>query len=340
MKRRLLLVGLLMLLVSMVAFASPTAQKHDPGVGFLLTPLVLGMVINLQNLTALFKNFNTIFQEAFNAAKPASDQIALTVPSTAEQEVYAWLGAWPKLREWLGDRVISNLKAQDWTIKNKDWEATIAVPRNKILFDTYSIFRPMFGAMGAAARMHPDEIVADLLNNGFTNKGYDTKTFFATDHPVGKTTYSNKNSGGGSVLSATTFGTALAALKGVTDDSGKPLGVGSGRLILVVPPALEKTAREILNAEIISSTTNVWRGAADLLVLPQLTSATAWFLLAEFNGLRSLIFQQARAPEFVAKEDPQTSDHVFMRKEYLYGVDTIDNAGYGLWQLAYGSAGA
>ena len=28
-----------------------------------------------------------------------------------------------------------------------------------------------------------------------------------------------------------------------------------------------------------------------------------------------------------------------MRKEYLYGVDGRYNAGYGLWQLAYGSTG-
>ena len=32
-------------------------------------------------------------------------------------------------------------------------------------------------------------------------------------------------------------------------------------------------------------------------------------------------------------------DNVFFEKKYIYGVDSRDNAGYGLWQLAYGSTG-
>ncbi len=35
--------------------------------------------------------------------------------------------------------------------------------------------------------------------------------------------------------------------------------------------------------------------------------------------------------------DKETDENVFMRKEYIYGVDARLNAGYGLWQLAYAS---
>lgn len=49
-----------------------------------------------------------------------------------------------------------------------------------------------------------------------------------------------------------------------------------------------------------------------------------------------MIFQPRRAAEFVAK-DQLTDDNVFMRKEFLYGVDYRGNVGYGLWQLAYAS---
>ncbi|WP_205426583.1 Mu-like prophage major head subunit gpT family protein, partial [Helicobacter suis] len=38
--------------------------------------------------------------------------------------------------------------------------------------------------------------------------------------------------------------------------------------------------------------------------------------------------------EFSALDQP-TNQNNFMRREFLYGIDSEDNAGYGLWQLAY-----
>jgi phage major head subunit gpT-like protein len=71
---------------------------------------------------------------------------------------------------------------------------------------------------------------------------------------------------------------------------------------------------------------------------PQLTSATAWFITVEFAGIKPLIHQTRKAPVFQALTSPD-DPNVFMRKEFLYGVDTRENAGYGLPQLAYGSTG-
>ncbi len=50
--------------------------------------------------------------------------------------------------------------------------------------------------------------------------------------------------------------------------------------------------------------------------------------------------QVRKMPQFVAKTDPQNSDHVFMKKEYLYGVDARCNVGFGFWQMAYASNAA
>ena len=61
----------------------------------------------------------------------------------------------------------------------------------------------------------------------------------------------------------------------LTNAAGNPLGIKP--TLLIVPPALEGKAREILNAQsIIGSTTaggsksNIWMGSADLLVVPEL----------------------------------------------------------------------
>lgn len=70
-------------------------------------------------------------------------------------------------------------------------------------------------------------------------------------------------------LDATNYAGARAALTGMTGDYGRPLGLTPRKL--VVPPALEGKGREILNAERdAAGATNVWRGTAELVVVPWL----------------------------------------------------------------------
>jgi phage major head subunit gpT-like protein len=142
------------------------------------------MLINTANLSAMFDGYNTRFSEAFTGAKSVVDSIAMTVPSSAREEHYAWMGAVPRLREWIGDRIIKGLSAHSYTIKNKPFEATIAVPLDDIEDDTYGIFAPQFSELGRAAKTHPDELLFALMKD-FTTLAYDGQNFFDTDHPVG-----------------------------------------------------------------------------------------------------------------------------------------------------------
>lgn len=160
------------------------------------------MIINRSNLGDLFIAYNAAFNQGLRGAEPVWDKVATRIPSSSSQNRYAWLGQFPKLREWVGDRHIQSLKSHDYTITNKDHEATVAVDRNDIDDDNYGIYTPMMQEMGYAAATHPDEIVFDLLKNGDTNLCYDGQGFFDTDHPVGKegneTTVANINTGGSS----------------------------------------------------------------------------------------------------------------------------------------------
>lgn len=69
----------------------------------------------------------------------------------------------------------------------------------------------------------------------------------------------------------------------------------------------------------------------------QAGSGKPWFLLNTSRPLKPLIKQLRRDYRLQAKTDPGTSDHVFMKDEYLYGVDARLNVGFGFWQLAFGS---
>lgn len=70
-------------------------------------------------------------------------------------------------------------------------------------------------------------------------------------------------------LSAANYEIARAALLGMKGDYGRPLGLMPTHL--VVPPALEGKAMEIINAERdTAGATNVWKGTAKLEVVPWL----------------------------------------------------------------------
>lgn len=62
-----------------------------------------------------------------------------------------------------------------------------------------------------------------------------------------------------------------------------------------------------------------------------------WILVDMSRPLKPFIFQKRRDYSFVAKEDGKSSDHVFMRDEYVYGTDARVSAGFGFWQMAFGS---
>lgn len=70
-------------------------------------------------------------------------------------------------------------------------------------------------------------------------------------------------------LNKTNYKTGFAAIEGMTGDYAKPLGLKPTHLI--VPPTLREAGLEIVNAERDSAgATNVWRGTAELVVVPWL----------------------------------------------------------------------
>lgn len=292
------------------------------------------MVVNSQALRGIFVGFNTLFNKAFAEQATIYQRLATVVPSSTAEETYAWLGTIPGMREWIGDREVKNLSASDYTIRNKDFEVTIGVDCNDIEDDKLGLYNPSIQMLGQSAAAHPDELVFDLLAKAFTEKCYDGKPFFSDDHVIGEKKVSNKST---VPLSMEAYIAARTAMMSLTNDEGRSLNLIPDTL--VVPPALEAAARDILEADYINGTKNTMRGTAKVLVVPQLAgNDTAWYLLCTSRPLKPLIFQQRKAPKFVSKTD-EKDDNVFMQKQYIYGCDCRDNVGFGFWQMAYGSTG-
>lgn len=142
------------------------------------------MIINRGNLTGLTTGFRTNFQNAFDGVTPTWPRVATLVNSTTAAEEYPWLGAFPRMRKWVGDRIVKNLTANGYRIVNEEFEDTIAVKRTSIEDDQFGVYKPMFEGLGRAVAEFPDELVYAKLSKGFAENGYDGQFFFDTDHPV------------------------------------------------------------------------------------------------------------------------------------------------------------
>lgn len=149
------------------------------------------MILNSSNLTNLFVAYSSAFDMGFRMMSPQWGQVATRVPSTTSANEYGWLGQFPKLREWAGDRVVHKLEGHSYSITNKKFESTIEIDRDKIEDDQYGLYTPLFEEMGYAAATHPDELVWELVAKGTSERCYDDQFFFDTDHPVAGQPVSN-----------------------------------------------------------------------------------------------------------------------------------------------------
>lgn len=144
------------------------------------------MLINSQTLSMLTQAVNASFMVGIEKKTAPWDILAMEVPSMTAQNVYPYLKSIGSIRQWVGDRVKQNLAKGEFTVVNRDYEQTEAIPRNALMDDQYGLYRPRFEQMGRNVTNLPSQLVYALLKTGFTALGPDGQFFFDTDHPVGK----------------------------------------------------------------------------------------------------------------------------------------------------------
>ncbi len=294
-------------------------------------------------LDAAFLSFDTLFQQVFQQTSVHWPKIAGLVPSDTEEQRHVWLSQLPELRKWVGERVVHNLRTRVTSVVNDEFEATFAIPRAKFEDDKIGAYRPSVSMLAERSALWPDKLVIDALKAGTQVKTYDGQYFFDESHPQdpdrpGAGT-AQANLFTSKALTWENYAAVRAAMMSYKDDFGVPLEIVPDTI--VVPPALEVTARRILNAEFIGQTfgsggaseSNVLKGTADVLVLPRLSGEdTTWYLACTKRVVKPLIFQQRIAPEFAFLNRP-TDVNVFTQKEFQFGVRARGAGDYGLWFL-------
>jgi len=285
----------------------------------------------------LLAGLKAIFFDAYTAAPTNWEQIATVVPSEKDTEQYAWLGSVPKMREFTDERLPAGLLEHDYSIKNKTWEASIAVDRAALEDDQYGQIKLRVQSLAEETKRHQDELVYTLLAAGFADTlgvCYDGQYFFDDDHSEGDSgTQSNV---GSSSLDIDSLKATFIAMMKFKDDKGKPMGIIPDTLI--IPADLQWTAQELIlsvyGKDWIGQDNVMSKAGLSIIVSPYLTDTNDWILACTKRIVKPVIFQNRIPVEFDALEG--NSENGFMRDQYVYGVRARYNVGYGLWQMAYG----
>ncbi len=291
--------------------------------------------VNASTLIAAQKTFRAVFMDSFVTATAKWTSRAAEIPMTTRTQDINWLGRAPALREWVDTKASEQLRGFDYSLKTKDWESTIEVDRNDIEDDLLGLYRPAIQMLGMRAKQFPDRRLSQIrVANGLC---YDGQNFYDTDHAEGESgVQSNLLTGTGTTSTQirADYFAALAVLEKFKDDKAEPFiegGIDNLQLIATIPPALRAQFEDLNNpgpGSTIAKTVIPFETDA------RLSDANDWYL--DFVGypIKPFLKLNRKETQFVALDNPETTETVFMRKKFYYGVEGRGDIVPGFWQMS------
>jgi len=294
---------------------------------------------------AVQRDLTYMFEDAAEAATPYHPELAMMIPSTSADEKYGWLGASPGMREWLGAREFKQLRAADYTLKNKHWESSEEFEKNDVDDDRVGGFKTRIGNLADEAAYHPDELLFDIANAGNTLPCFDGQFFFDTDHLWGDSgVQSNDLSfASGSPTSPTpaefkdSFHAALINMLGLKNDQGKyyirPRVGKLGSLVCTVPlnmyEAAAKAFEQVVVVEGGAGVSNFSLERPKIVPVQYMPQGASWNLYYTGGRLKPFIFQARQPLSFAMKG---ADDIEFKTLKAM--TEARYNIGFGAWFAA------
>ena len=277
-----------------------------------------------------------------SAPKPASinwQRVAMQHNMTSAQDTIVDLGATPMPLEDKGGPKIQDFIERSITVKPLNWSLTLFISYNTIKDDQTG------GTLLAAARgrdamtnfqRHINNRVFTVLNAGDSTtygSAYDGQDFFDSDHVDKGAKYTTQQDNENTLaLSLDNFETVYVSAQLFKNDVGEELNYTYD--LLVVPPALERTAAQITgNAQAFDTAnreTNPYSGKLSYITSPKLDS-TAWHLIASGERIKPLIVAMREQPSLQHSWFDPTADE---GGRYYFKFYARYDVVYGYWPLA------
>ena len=220
-----------------------------------------------------------------------------------------------------------------------------SVSRQLMEDDQFNVISRKPSNLAKAKLRTMEQFGADIFNFGFTSGGGGTSPFTGGDAVALFSSAHTRTDGGSNQSNTTTMDLAEDSLEVATvtmratlDDKGQLVVVTPDTLL--IPPALEKEARILMNSQGRPGTenndTNVYKGLLNIITWDYLGSAaggsdTAWFILDKSLTLLNWFNRSDHG-----LEGPYTD---FDSKVAKWTVDVRWSAGWSDWRGVYGSKG-
>jgi phage major head subunit gpT-like protein len=267
----------------------------------------------------LTKDFEKVSFDNYMGYMSLYDQVAKTETysqnSVKEGEMASFGAFSEKAEGQAADQEIPK-QGNSKTVYFKEYEKIFQITQVMYEDDLTGNMRQMPAQLGKAAAYTRDVEFFDLFNNGFVSTYHtalDGLPIFNDSHTYidyAGQTYSNQST---LSLSETSFRAAVDYFKKHKNHKGVPIPLKPK--VLIIPPDLEWTAKELLLSEYrpytsdneINASSSSQTGVS-YLVVPNLTSTTAWFLMADEHDMR---FMWRRKYKFQGWDDPNTGNALF-----------------------------
>lgn len=294
-------------------------------------------------IEAAYIGFRRDFQGRLMKAAPLYDRLFTIVDTDNMVDTQLWINSSPKMRRWVGEKVLHKARAESHPITTEPYEASALVPKHDVINDRFGLYADYVAGMADSYEDALDELAFSMLLAGIAGSSlgttYDGQNLIDTDHTMrsadsGVLAQQQSNFVDGA-LSQSVFVSALQRFADMVNENGTPLKVVPR--YLVAGPANSHAVKLITQQNIqATGEQNLYAGSVVPVISPRITG-TQWCLLPENSS--AIIIHRKRAPEFLAADNPNDSG-IIATGQFIYSVEAEFGAGYGLWQEIVGGDGA
>jgi len=274
------------------------------------------------------------------------DRYTMKMDSNQAIETYAWLGAVPQMREWVGGRSAKGLRENTFQVTNKDYEATLEVLTKELRRNAGGQLQIRIAELARRTLSHPAKLMTTLIEAGASTACYDGANFFSDSHSEGDSGTQDNN-----LTSAAATGTSptvqemrdaimldIQALLSFKDDQGEPMNEDAKQFEVMVPLNYWATARSAVGLQTL--------GGGEVNIIPALSSEINIRVVpnarSTWSDKMAVFRTDGDTKPFIMQEEvPLSVDAIaegseleFKEKKHWYGVSWSGAMAYGFWQHA------
>ena len=285
---------------------------------------------NIEFVEALEPGIREWFFMGANRRPSMIPQIFNIINSTKYQEHFSGFGTigsdmWDtfrKSRQIPSARLDTGYKT---TFTNQSYIVDLPIDADFLADYQYQQIIQQATQLGDSASLKREVDAASVFANAFDSNfiGADGVALCSDSHPSGPSNTANTQDNSFALsLSATNVETVRQAMMDFRDDKNQRVSVMPN--LLIVPPELENTAKEIVESELqvdsAQNNINPQRGRFNYLVWHYLEDANAWFMADTMMSAMHLKWINRQPLDIYRKAQDETVDVTFVAKmRYSYG---------------------